>query len=180
MRFFRRRNLRAGKDAEVNVADSEQVRRVYTNEMLAQISRELSDWVPILRLLADSEAMRNLALGRNSEITGPMVRSIIGARRLRDDYFWPLMNETAWTLLLEVYANRLEGQRLNVAGLSEATDVPLASCQHWIDWLHGRGMIFRNARVEDEEAAPVDLTDAAADEMRAYLLASLRLSPWVQ
>lgn len=180
MRFFRRRNLRADKGTDVNLADSEQVRRAYTNKMLAEVSRELSDWVPILRRLADSEAVRNLVHARDPELNGPMVRSIIAARRLRDDHFWPLMNETAWTLLLEVYANRLEGQRLDVAGLSGATEVPLASCRHWIDWLHGRGMIFRNARLEDEEAAPVDLTDAAADEMRAYLLASLRLSPWVQ
>jgi hypothetical protein len=180
MRFFRRRGPRPDNGTDANSAEPERTRRAHTNKMLAEISRELSDWEPILRKLAENEAMLSLAHGRGSEITGPMVRSIIEARRLRDDHFWPAMSETAWTLLLEIYAGRLEGRRLDVDGLSAATAVPRASCWHWIDWLHGRGMIFRKARPDDEETAPIDLTDAAADAMRSYLLAALRLSPWVQ
>ena len=174
--FFRRDRNKTAVDEPV--AQRESLSR--SARTLAQVSQELTSWVPILRRLAEAEALRELALGHSSEITGPAVRSIIAARRLRDEYFWPQMDETVWTLLLELFANRLEGQRLNPVGLSEATAIPPANCQHWIDWLHGRGMIFRNARVEDEATALVDLTDAGADEMRAYLMASLRLSPWVQ
>ncbi len=150
----------------------------HSTTTLAEVSRELAAWVPILRRLAEAEALRDLALGHCAEITAPAVRTIIAARRLRDQYFWPAMNETAWTLLLELFTSRLEGRRLDVAALSAATDIPFATSLHWIDWLSGRGVVRRNEKAE--EGGAVDLTDAGADEMRAYLLASLRLSPWVQ
>ena len=41
-------------------------------------------------------------------------------------------------------------------------------------------MICRAGEGEEGEATPIDLSEAGADEMRAYLLASLRLSPWIQ
>jgi hypothetical protein len=44
----------------------------------------------------------------------------------------------------------------------------------------GRGMVVRNGSGENAETALIALTEAGADEMRAYLLAALRLSPWVQ
>jgi len=147
---------------------------------LAEVSQELANWVPILRRLAEAESLRDLALGHGSEITGASVRSILSARRLRDEHFWPSMTEAAWTVMLVLFANRLEGERLDADGLSAATDIPLETCLHWLDWLGGRGMILRNTKPDGEITAPVDLTDAAADEMRTYLLASLKLSPWVQ
>lgn len=147
---------------------------------LAEVSRELADWVPILRRLAETEVLRDLALGHCSEISGGAVRSIIAARRLRDDYFWPAMNESAWTLMLQLLAARLDGQRIDLDGLGQATRLPPTSVRHWVDWLAGRGMIFLAGDSADDECAAIDLSEAGADEMRAYLLASLRLSPWIQ
>lgn len=177
MRFFRDFTQRRGNGAPAAEPAVERERLACTAETLAEVSQELAGWVPILRDLAEAEALRELALGRNSEITGAAVRSIIVARRLRDRHFWPLMNEAAWSLMLELFARRLDGDRLDAAGLSTATAIPFDSVLHWTDWLRGRGMAFRNGR---EETALVDLTEAGADQMRAYLLASLRLSPWVQ
>lgn len=159
---------------------AEPERLAQTYHTIAHVSRELADWVPILRRLAEAEALRDLALGQCSELTAASVRSIIMARRLRDGYFWPLMSDAAWSLMLELFANRLEGERLDVAGLSVATDIPIDTALHWVDWLAGRGMVLRNGQAQEHEAAHVALTDAGADEMRAYLIASLRLSPWVQ
>lgn len=150
------------------------------SETIAQMGRDLANWVPILRRLAEVEALRTLALGQCSEITGTTVRSIIAARRIRDDHFWPSMNEAAWSLLLELFANRLEGERRDVAGLSAATGLSPDSCLHWIDWLAGRGVVFRNRRVEPGEMGLVDLTDTGADRMHDYLMAALKLSPWAQ
>ena len=155
-------------------------RLAHTYRTIAQVSRELADWVPILRRLAEAETLRDLALGQCSELTAASVRSIITARRLRDGYFWPLMSDAAWTLMLELFANRLEGERLDVAALSVAADLPIDTTLHWVDWLAGRDLVLRNGQAQDHEAAFVGLTDAGADEMRAFLLASLRLSPWVQ
>lgn len=149
-------------------------------ETIGQMSRDLVNWIPVLRGLAEVEELRTLALGQCSEITGTTVRSIIAARRIRDDHFWPSMNEAAWSLLLELFANRLEGERRGVAGLSAATGLSLDACLHWIDWLAGRGVVFRNARVEAGEIELVDLTDTGADRMHDYLLTALKLSPWAQ
>ncbi|MEA3012480.1 MAG: hypothetical protein QOD42_1025 [Sphingomonadales bacterium] len=195
MRFFRDLTRRDRDDppageadaddlpfAEPPAADSsvERPRLADTARTLAEVSREMAHWVPILRRLAEAEQLRDLALGHTSEINGAAIRSIINARRLRDQYFWPAMSEAAWALLLELFANRLQGERLDVAGLSAVTDIPLASALHWIEWLSGRGMVVRNGPGENAENPLVALTEAGADEMRAYLLAALRLSPWVQ
>jgi hypothetical protein len=145
---------------------------------LADASRELAALVPILRRLAESEALRNIAQGHSFEITSSSVRSVIAARRLRDEYFWPAMSENAWSVLLELFASRLDGRHADVAGLSAATELSTDSALHWIDWIAARGLVSRKYAEGDD--AQVDLTDAGADRMRAYLLASLSLSPWVQ
>ncbi|MEA3042670.1 MAG: hypothetical protein QOH47_508 [Sphingomonadales bacterium] len=145
---------------------------------LADASKELASLVPILRRLAESESLRNIAQGHSFEITSASVRSVITARRLRDEYFWPAMSENAWSLLLELFASRLDGRHLDIAGLSAATQLSTDSALHWIDWIAARGLVSRKYAEGDD--ARVDLTDAGADRMRAYLLASLSLSPWVQ
>jgi hypothetical protein len=195
MRFFRDLTRRDRDDppaGEPDVGDlpfadppaadplAERPRLADTARTLAEVSREMAHWVPVLRRLAEAEQLRDLALGHTSEINGAAIRSIINARRLRDQYFWPAMSEAAWALLLELFANRLEGERLDVTALSAVTDIPLDSALHWVEWLSGRGMVVRNGSSENAENALVALTEAGADEMRAYLLAALRLSPWVQ
>ena len=195
MRFFRDLTRRDRNDPPAEESDAadlpfaeppgpdspvERPRLADTARTLAEVSREMAHWVPILRRLAEAEQLRDLALGHTSEINGAAIRSIINARRLRDQYFWPAMNEAVWALLLELFANRLQGERLDVAGLSTVTDIPLASALHWVEWLSGRGIVVRSGSGESPEDALVALTEAGADEMRAYLLAALRLSPWVQ
>lgn len=180
MRFFPdlARRDRADPPADVPAAEQQNLER--TARTLAEVSAELAHWVPTLRRLAEAERLRDLALGHTAEINGAAVRSIIAARQLRGQYFWPAMNEAAWALMLELFANRLEGERIDVAGLAAAAEIPLGSALHWIEWLSERGMLIRNARGADESRALVALTEAGTDEMRAYLLAALRLSPWVQ
>jgi hypothetical protein len=174
-----RKLTRPGTAAPAIMPAAEREQLACTAGTLAEIGQEVAGWLPVLRRLAEAEALRELALGRNSEINGAAVRSIIAARRLRDRHFWPLMSEAAWSLMLELFARRLDGDRLDAAGLGAATAIPFDSTLHWIDWLCGRGMVFRNGRGASDEAALIDLTDAGADAMRAYLTAALRLSPWV-
>lgn len=150
----------------------------HVSTTLAEVSQELAAWVPILKQLAETEVLRNLARGHSFEITPAAVQSIIRARRLRDEYFWPAMSESAWDVLLHLVASRLEGQRLDVTRLSDATNLTVDSALHWVDWMAGRGMVSR--KYGDAEAAIIDLTEDSVDRMRAYLLASLSLSPWGQ
>ena len=149
-----------------------------TTAKLVQAIRELSEWIPVLRRLADAEAMRTPGRGHSFEVTAAAVHSIIAGRKLRDDYFWPSMDDDAWSVLLELFASRLEGRRLDLAELCDATDLKPNIALHWVDWLAGRGLV--SATVAEDGASPIDLTDAGADSMRSYLLAALSLSPWVQ
>ncbi len=162
----------------MNAIGEKQETLVASAATLAEVSQELSALMPTLRRLADSAAFRQVAGSPSFEITSATLRSIIAARRLRDEYFWPSMNENAWSVLLQLFANRLEGRRLDLATLSAETDVSSDSVLHWIDWIAARGMVSR--KYAEAENALVDLTDEGADRMRSYLLASLSLSPWVQ
>jgi len=145
---------------------------------LVQAIRELSEWVPVLRRLADAEAMSTPVPRQNFEVTAAAVHSIIAGRKLRDDYFWPSMDDDAWSALLELFASRLEGRRLNLQELCDATDLKPNIALHWADWLKGRGLV--SSKQAEDETSSIDLTDAGADSMRSYLLAALSLSPWVQ
>lgn len=149
-----------------------------TTAKLAQAVRELSEWIPVLRRLADAETLRSRVDGHSFEITAAAVHAIIAGRKLREEYFWPSMDDDAWSVLLELFASRLEGRRVVLAELCQATDLKPNIAQHWADWLAGRGLVSIN--FAEGEASPIDLTDAGADSMRSYLLASLSLSPWVQ
>lgn len=146
-------------------------------QAVEKMDQNLASWSSFFQRLSQAETMRFLALGQSTDITSATVRSIISARRLRDEHFWPSMSEAAWTLLLEMFAGSLIGERKDVAGLSDATGIAAEEVRHWIDWLAARGMVCRQPERGGDD--PVDLTDEAADRMRAYLLASLELSPWV-
>jgi hypothetical protein len=160
--------------------ESREARLAGSARTLGDVSRELASWVPILRQLAEAEALRNLALGHSFEISGATIRSIISARRLREDFFWPAMSESAWGIMLELFASRLAGERLTVATLAAASDTAPDATLHWADWLAGRKLVSRDATAPDAMDATVTLTETGADQMRAYLIAALRLSPWVQ
>jgi hypothetical protein len=164
----------------VNDATEKQALLVQSAVTLGEVSQELAGWVPVLRRLAEAETLRNIALGHCPDMTSATIRSVIRARRLREEYFWPGMTEDAWSLLLELFANRLEGGCLDASTLSTATGLPLDTTLHWIEWLAERGMIFHHPETGDAASALLDLTETGTDQMRDYMFAALKLSPWVQ
>jgi len=168
----------AGEEIAADAAGEKQKMLARSAGTIAEVSQELASLLPMLRRLAEAEAVRDLALGHSFEITSGTLRSIIASRRLRDEHFWPAMDDNAWSVLLELFANRLEGRRPDLAGLSAATELPIDSVLHWIDWIAARGMVSR--KYADAENALIDLTDEGADRMRSFLLKTLSLSPWVQ
>ncbi len=149
-------------------------------ETLSEVSQELASWVPILRRLAAAEALRGLAFGQSFELTSEAIRTMIAARRLRAQYFGEGMSDEAWAIALELFANRLAGQRITIKGLGLAVDIPIIATVHCIDWLATRGSAASTAASDTDGSALVDLTDTGADQMRSYLIAALGLSPWVQ
>jgi hypothetical protein len=141
---------------------------------LAEVSQELASWVPVLKQLAEAEALRNLAHGYSFEITSGTVRSIIAARRLRSHHFYPSISEDAWEVLLQLLAARLSGHRLDIRELNATSEFDADAALRTLEGIAPR---FVTRKTGDTQL--VDLTDEGVDRLRTYLLAALSLSPWV-
>ncbi|HYI64754.1 MAG TPA: hypothetical protein VEW71_07715 [Allosphingosinicella sp.] len=148
-------------------------------ELLECASQELAGMVVSLRRIAAAEDLRALASEQEFEITAAAVRSIIDARRLRDDMLGPGIGDAGWALLLEVLSARLGGRRSGITRLIEAAELAPATAQRRIEALTKRGLLVRRADPERAHAVLLDLTEEAADRLRAYLKAALSLSPWL-
>jgi DNA-binding MarR family transcriptional regulator len=148
-------------------------------EIFDLAGQELGELVVRLNRLAKIAALRELAMGDRPDITSEAVRSIIAARRLRAEHLGQGIGEAAWAILLEVFAARLEGRRIAMTDLGTAARFPQTTAYEWIRRLIDRGLLLRLPDPNDERIALIDLSDDAAERMRAYLTAALRLSPWI-
>jgi DNA-binding transcriptional ArsR family regulator len=164
-------------EVEDGIGRAERLHR--SAEILETASRALAGLVPTLQRLANAEALRELALDHRAEITGAAVRALVAARRLRDEFLGPGLDEPCWAVLLEMLIARLEGRALSLTELAAAADVPQTTAHRRIEWLAERGLIARRPDPQDGRIILIDLTEEAADRVRAYLIAALKLSPWV-
>lgn len=148
-------------------------------ELLESASHELVGLVASLRRRAAAEDLRARAQDQDIEITGAAIRSIIDTRRLRDEMLGPGIGDADWTLLLEVLSARLDGRRPGITRLIEAAELAPATAHRRIEALTERGLLARRTDPERKHAILLDLTEDAADRLRAYLKAAFRLSPWL-
>ncbi|MET1113052.1 MAG: hypothetical protein ABWX67_16160, partial [Allosphingosinicella sp.] len=88
------------------------------SRILEETARMLHDWAvaedPPLRRPADPPM----------PVTASLVRTIIAARWLRRDFLGHDAGDPEWSLMLELYAARLEGRQVHQTGLSVAAAVP--------------------------------------------------------
>jgi len=156
---------------------------------LKQLSEEVGRIARTLASLSGAESVRvDTVTGavldrRQSFTTAPsaggeaaMVRSIIRARRMRDQFFQPeLFADPAWDMLLDLMAARLEGRAVAVSSLCIAAAVPPTTALRWIKTMTDAGIFQRIADPRDGRRVFIELAQAAADGMTAYL-ASVRRS----
>lgn len=146
---------------------SEEVRRI-----ASALERISADDMPS----QESSAYAGDLHGRR--IDGGAVRAIIRARRLRDQYFGPeLFADPAWDILLDLYAARLEKQRVAVSSLCIAAAVPATTALRWIKTLTDVGLLVRAADPQDGRRVYIELAPQAAERLGAYLAAAQRISP---
>jgi DNA-binding MarR family transcriptional regulator len=169
--------MTVAREAEDGMGRADRLLR--SAEILDAASRALAGLVPTLQRLAEAERLRDLALGHRAEITDAAIRSILAARRLRDQFLAPPIGDPAWSILLEALAARLGGRRLSMTDLGAAARLPPAIARRWIARLIARGLLARSPARGNERIVLVDLTDETADRLRAYLAAALKISPWV-
>ena len=155
-------------------------------DRLHELSEEVGRIANILASLSDEDFRPPLAEGEASEdprgeaLDAGMVRAIIRARRLRDQYFnAELFADPAWDMLLDLLAARLEEQRVAVSSLCIAAAVPATTALRWIKTLTDHGLFVRAADPQDGRRVYIELSDRAAAGLLAYLRAAQRISPLI-
>ncbi|HEV2079952.1 MAG TPA: winged helix DNA-binding protein, partial [Allosphingosinicella sp.] len=149
---------------------------------LQQLSEEVGRIATILASLSESELIAEPQTvpgeGGEADLNSSMVRAIIRARRLRDQYFGgELFADPAWDMLLDLMAARLDRQRVAVSSLCIAAAIPPTTALRWIKTLTDHGLFVRTADPQDGRRVFIELSDHAAAQLAAYLRAVQRVSP---
>lgn len=151
---------------------------------LQQLTEDVSRIAAVLASLSDEEAaaiatiMPSEASGRDEpRIEAAFVRSIIRARRLRDQFFrCSLFADPAWDMLLDLMAAPFEENRVAVSSLCIAAAVPASTALRWIKALTDRGLFVRSADPQDGRRVYIELSDDTARALTAYLRAVQRMA----
>jgi hypothetical protein len=122
-------------------------------------------------------AQTGVEVRRTTRTVGPAdVRAIIAARRLRKTCLGPGIGDSAWALLLEAYAARLEGRRIPVTGFGAAEGMARSTAHRWTRLLLARGLLSAGPADGDRRPSLIGLSDEGAKRMRAYLVEAAGLS----
>ena len=139
----------------------------------------------VQRLVAVHVRLADTAIGSGGwreepeTITAATVHAILRTRKLRSRHFGPEIADAGWTLLLTLYAARLEQRRFSATRLGEEAALPPTTSLRWMHALHDKGLCTWQDDPEDERIARIGLSDEAAARVEAYLKAALRISPVV-
>jgi DNA-binding transcriptional ArsR family regulator len=151
--------------------------------LLQQLSRDAARLASMLASLSSDEpgTGNGLAMPVDAKGDAPIepgfVRSIIRVRRMRDQYFrGELFADPAWDMLLDLYAARLEKNRVAVSSLCIAAAVPATTALRWIKALTDRGLLVRTADPQDGRRVYIELSDEAAQAMSGYLSMAQRVA----
>jgi hypothetical protein len=151
---------------------------------LQQLSEEVRRIASALERISAEEIKNEHAPARGGDegsakaIDAGTVRAIIRARRLREQFFGPdLFADPAWDILLDLFAARLEQQRVAVSSLCIAAAVPATTALRWIKTLTDTGLLVRAADPQDGRRVYIELAPQAAEGLEAYLKAAQRISP---
>ena len=145
---------------------------------LQQLSEEVGRIASALAALSEEDAAAAEAANGKIRIDAGLVRAMIRARRLRDQFFRStLFADPAWDMLLDLFAARLEKRQVAVSSLCIAAAVPPTTALRWIKSLADQGLLVRVADAEDGRRVFIELSDGSAAAMEAYLRAAQRISP---
>lgn len=120
---------------------------------------------------------------RNAALEPQQIRSILRARRLREQIFGAddLFADPAWDIMLDLMAAHLENTKVSVSSLCIAAAVPPTTALRWIRQLTDKGLLVRQADPSDGRRIFIALSDQGAEavtrwfaESRALLLDAAR------
>jgi hypothetical protein len=101
------------------------------------------------------------------------VRAMIRARRLRERFLpAALFGEPAWDMLLDLFAARIERSKVAVSSLCIAAAVPPTTALRTIRTMTDEAMLVRVADPSDKRRVFIELAEATASAMQAYVAAA--------
>jgi DNA-binding MarR family transcriptional regulator len=119
---------------------------------------------------AEAERLQRMTDHGRIALTARFVRSLLAARRLRAERLGPaLAPEPGWSLLLALYAARLDRAELTLAALTRTTAAPTATVHGRLRALEALGLLERRPDPARRRGTIVRLTDAAAARIHDYL-----------
>ncbi len=158
-----------------DVGDSATMRLLQLREEVARIARSLAalsggDLLPAPAPVPEKRPVYE------APVDAATVRTLIRARRLREQFFSPaLFADPAWDMLLDLMAARLEGQPVAVSSLCIAAAVPPTTALRWIRALQDARLIEREADPGDRRRVFIRLADQAATTLARYFGAAQRI-----
>ena len=90
----------------------------------------------------------------------PAIRRLLAERARREKLF-PGVTEAAWTILLDLWLQSAEGQRVSVTSACYASRVPATSALRHISILTSRGLVCRAPDLSDQRRTWLELTPHA-------------------
>ena len=143
---------------------------------LAELSAEVARIAKALDGLAHAEpAPATDTAEPSADTDAARLRGIIRSRRARAQFFsGELFADPAWDILLDLMAARIEAKQVSVSSLCIAAAVPATTALRWIKSMTDEGLLERKPDPVDGRRVFIDLSDAAAARMTAYLASAAR------
>jgi hypothetical protein len=162
----------------------EDVNKAQGTVRLQQLSEEVGRIASLLAALSQDDtaaaavASLDAREGGAEAVEAAQIRAVIRARRMRDHFFrGELFADPAWDMLLDLFAARLEKNRVAVSSLCIAAAVPPTTALRWIKSLCDQGIFVRVADPEDGRRVFIELADSAAAALESYFQAVQRVTP---
>jgi DNA-binding MarR family transcriptional regulator len=147
---------------------------------LQELSADVGRIANILASLSQEEQSYRQDEDGAGRVDAAYVRSIIRARRRRDEIFGKkkdLFSDPAWDMLLDLYLSRLERRRVAVSSLCIAASVPSTTALRWIKTMCDHGLFVRSADPEDGRRFFIHLSDDAVKKMDEFFRCAQRAGP---
>lgn len=105
----------------------------------------------------------------SDELIQTLLEYELGARSLRTTMFDPhVINESSWTLVQDLFAAHLRGQKMRTKELCAASGLPQTTVIRYLDHLEKLDLVRREADRDDSRVTLVSMTDWGAFWLREY------------
>ena len=144
---------------------------------LIEISRVLEETARLVREhVPGSEDVVEREPRSGREVSALEVRAILSLRSLRRKYLGFEASDAGFSLMLELYAARLEGKPVERSRLGIESGLPQARALTVARRLSESGVIVARSDVRGDDEGLLSLSENAVERMRGYLAAAQRLA----